>query len=522
MRQRLLLGLCAATAALVTWYAFVPAGRTAQVVVAWTFIAAVHAFLIGVARSLARTTGLSASHRRFWWAVSASAVVYLAGDISQVALAAASPDSAAAVTGGPIQIATLSTGSALLMLALLSLPLGFASRREATRFWLDVAAVMSAAVVVGWYLIVPQNPADLLDAAGPVLIGPVILLLCVFVVAKLTMSGTAPFTRWCAGLGILGAGAKSAADAMSRDGVLGDRLHWFLALTVASHALLTIAVRVNEVQVAGNPTVLTRQRRPYSLLPYGAIAVTYLLLILAVWRHQTATVPIALGGAALSTLLVVGRQLAAFRENARLLTELNDKVRELHQTKSGLDALAEQLRHQAYHDALSGLPNRALYAERLDAVLSAGVEAVVMVVDLDDFKLVNDEFGHAAGDALLRVVAGRIQSCVRAVDTVARLGGDEFAVLLTPGSDPLTVAARIVAAVEAPVEFDGGAARVGASVGIASSASLSAPAGADAPSSVDGVGSGPPIVDGEAVLREADRAMYAAKRAGKGAYAVGP
>jgi diguanylate cyclase (GGDEF)-like protein len=519
MRQRLLLGLGVATAALVTWYAFVPAGRTAQVVVAWIFIAAVHVCLIGVARSLARTAGLSASHRRFWWAVSASAVVYLIGDVSQIALAAAAPGSPAAVTGGPVQVVTLSTGSALLMLALLTLPLGFASRRERTRFWLDVAAVMSAAVVVGWYLIVPERPADLLDAAGPVLIGPVVLLLCVFVVAKLTMSGTAPFTRWCAGIGILGAGAKSAADAMAADGgVLGERLHWFLALTVASHALLTIAVRVNEVQVAGNPTVLTRQRRPYSLLPYGAIAITYLLLIVAVWRHQTATVPIALGGAALSTLLVVGRQLAAFRENARLLTELNDKVRELHETKSGLDALAGQLRHQAYHDTLSGLPNRALYAERLDAVLSSGAEAVVMVVDLDDFKLVNDEFGHAAGDALLRVLAGRILGCVRACDTVARLGGDEFAVLLAPGSDPLAVAARIVAAVEAPVEVDGGTAQVGASVGIATSASL-APAASPSASASPPVGS---HVDGEAMLREADRAMYAAKRAGKGAYAIAP
>ena len=136
-----------------------------------------------------------------------------------------------------------------------------------------------------------------------------------------------------------------------------------------------------------------------------------------------------------------------------------------------------------------------------------------MVVDLDDFKLVNDEFGHAAGDALLRVVSGRILGCVRAGDTVARLGGDEFAVLLTPGSDPLAVAARIVAAVEAPVEVDGGTARVGASVGIATSASLSATAED---------GDGPVPVDGEAVLREADRAMYAAKRAGKGAYAIAP
>ena len=92
-----------------------------------------------------------------------------------------------------------------------------------------------------------------------------------------------------------------------------------------------------------------------------------------------------------------------------------------------------------------------------------------MVVDLDDFKRVNDEFGHAAGDALLRAVAARIQACVRETDTVARLGGDEFAVLLTglEDVDPRQVAARIVAAVEIPVEFEGGTACVGASVGLA-------------------------------------------------------
>jgi diguanylate cyclase (GGDEF)-like protein len=215
-------------------------------------------------------------------------------------------------------------------------------------------------------------------------------------------------------------------------------------------------------------------------------------------------------------VLVALRQLAAFRENAHLLTELDTRVAELHVTQEGLrkslaerDTLAARLRHQAFHDGLTGLPNRALYAERLDAALSTaaatGGEVAVMLIDLDDFKLVNDACGHAAGDTLLRVVADRLRTCVRAEDTVSRIGGDEFAVLLEPfpGRDAREIAARIVAAVEAAVPVEGGSARVGASVGIA----LSRPG-------PEGYG------DGEALLREADHAMYEVKRAGKGAYAV--
>ena len=504
-RDRLSGGLIGVTAVLAAGYAADLAGAAVQVVSAWVFIAVVHTVLVAVAASTARAPGLPAGTRRFWWAITAGAGVYLAGDLTQVVTAALSPAAPDAATGGPVQQATLSAGSAVLMLALLTTPLGFGSRRERNRFWLDLSTVMTAAVVVGWYLVVPDEPAKLLNAAAPVLMGPVILLLCVFVVAKLIMSGTAPFTRACALLGTGGAAAKSAADAIGRGGLSDGRLHWFLAVTVVAHALLTIAIRVNQMQVSGDPRVLARPRRPYSLLPYGAIAVTYGLLILAVYERDGATVPIALGGAAASTLLVVVRQIAAFRENARLLGELDARVRELHATQDGLrrslaerDTLAAQLRHQAFHDVLTGLPNRALYAERLDAVLAAGGGATVMLVDLDDFKRVNDDYGHAAGDELLRTAAARLAAAVRDGDTVARLGGDEFVVLLAPGGDdPRSVAARIVGAIEAPVAVDGGTVRVGASVGIATGRTPK-------------------------VLRDADHAMYEAKRAGKGAFAVHP
>jgi diguanylate cyclase (GGDEF)-like protein len=509
--DRLLTALIGGTVALTSLYALRAGSAASQVGSCWLAVAAIHVCLTWVARSTARMPGLGDATRRFWWAVAAAGVIYLAGDLAQLFAAVRDPLAPASATGGPVQLITLTLGSAWLMLTLLTVPLGFTSRRERTRFWMDLATVMVAAAVVGWYLVAPDRPAALLDAAAPVLAGPVILLLCVFVVVKLVMSGTAPFTRACGLIGGLAAVLKSGADALGRGGLADGRLHWFLALTVAAHALLAIALRVNQIQLAGNPAALGRLRhKPYSLLPYAAIAVTYGLLTIAVVRQDRLTVPIALAGAALSTLLVVLRQLAAFRDNAGLLAELDTKVQELHESQEGLraslaerDALAGRLQHHAFHDGLTGLPNRMLYAERLDEALASGGPVVAMLIDLDDFKLVNDEYGHGAGDALLREIALRLRACLRATDTVARIGGDEFAVLVVPdsGDDPREVAARIVRTVEAPVAVEGGGtARVGASIGIAVATEETK--------------------DGEALLREADHAMYAVKRAGKGSYAI--
>ncbi|MET0419393.1 MAG: GGDEF domain-containing protein [Actinoplanes sp.] len=495
--DRLLVGLLAGTAILVAWFAADLAANPVQVVTAWFFVAVIHVCLAWVARSTARMPDLSAPTRRFWRAVAAAGVIYLIGDVAQIVAVVRDPHSATAATGGTIQMAALSLGSACLMFTLLTVPLGFGSRRERSRFWMDLATVMVAAAVVGWYLVVPGKTGAWSDMAASVLAGPVILLLCVFVVAKLVMSGTAPFTRACGMLGAGGAAVKSVADVVARDGLTDGRLHWFLACTVASHALLTIALRVNQIQLAGRPGILEpKRRKPYSLLPYGAIAVTYLLLTVAVVRDESSTVPIALAGAAVSTLLVVLRQLTAFRDNARLLDELSVSLSER-------DALAARLRHHAFHDGLTGLPNRSLYAERLDAALDAKGPVVAMLIDLDDFKQVNDEWGHAAGDALLREVAARMRSCVRETDTVARIGGDEFAVLLRPESadDLREIAGRLVRTVRAPVTLPGGgSARVGASVGIAEATELTR--------------------DGDSLLREADHAMYAVKRAGKGNYSL--
>ncbi|MBV9880805.1 MAG: EAL domain-containing protein [Gemmatirosa sp.] len=173
-------------------------------------------------------------------------------------------------------------------------------------------------------------------------------------------------------------------------------------------------------------------------------------------------------------------------------------------------ALERQLVHEAFHDPLTGLANRLLFRDRVEHALArverGGPRPVVLFLDLDNFKRVNDGWGHHVGDQLLVQVAARVVDTLRAGDTCARLGGDEFAVLLEEpeGSGPMAaraahVAERIVAALERPVTCDGAEFTVGVSVGIAAAA---------------------PGDSADDALRNADVAMYRAKAGGKGRYEV--
>ena len=167
-------------------------------------------------------------------------------------------------------------------------------------------------------------------------------------------------------------------------------------------------------------------------------------------------------------------------------------------------AAEAQIAAMASHDALTGLPNRTLFHQRLDTALAdaqRGGCAALLSVDVDNFKGINDTLGHAAGDALLRSVAARLLSCVRASDTVARLGGDEFAVLnvgVRNAEDAMACGRRIVEALAEPVDIDGQRLVVTASVGITIT-----PA--------DGT-------KADALLNNADVALYRAKSEGRNTY----
>lgn len=195
-----------------------------------------------------------------------------------------------------------------------------------------------------------------------------------------------------------------------------------------------------------------------------------------------------------------------FGELARLLREYFAQRAKLEREVQERKVLQEHLEYMAHHDALTGLPNRALLLDRLQLALAraerSGQPLAVMLVDLDGFKPVNDSMGHEAGDKLLRLVAARLLGLLRRSDSTARLGGDEFVLLLpdvggVPGAT--TVAQRVVEALGRPFEVELQTVRIGASIGVALYPS-------------DGT-------DAEKLLQAADNAMYAAKAAGKGTFA---
>ena len=218
----------------------------------------------------------------------------------------------------------------------------------------------------------------------------------------------------------------------------------------------------------------------------------------------------------LGTLVMANRMgaLGSFRvDELRLFQTIADHAGvalengRLGRSLSDVSRLKDQLRHQALHDSLTGLPNRALFEERLAASLvrrqRRGDLPVVLFIDLDDFKGVNDTHGHATGDQVLRSVADAIDASVRPSDLAARLSGDEFAVLIEDGQDiggVVRIAERIIESVGRPMTIEGRVVTTTASVGIAAGRGRSQTA--------------------EELLHDADVAMYTAKTRGKGRFAV--
>jgi diguanylate cyclase (GGDEF)-like protein len=204
---------------------------------------------------------------------------------------------------------------------------------------------------------------------------------------------------------------------------------------------------------------------------------------------------------------VLLRVLAPVTALAVLLTllALGLLARSLRRSTQELEASRAQAQHLAFHDVLTGLPNRALYNDRLDHALAQarrGCKVAVLALDLDRFKHVNDTLGHHAGDALIREFARRLDDVVRDGDTVARLGGDEFAIALTShqATDVEAVCQRILDAVRQPFDLFGSNAFVGVSIGVV-----------HAPS--DGL-------DRIELMRKADIALYRAKGEGRDCYRI--
>jgi diguanylate cyclase (GGDEF)-like protein len=207
--------------------------------------------------------------------------------------------------------------------------------------------------------------------------------------------------------------------------------------------------------------------------------------------HQVDAAPYLIGGALIGVLVIA---------------RLGDALRQLGESLRERESLMELLRRQALFDALTSLPNRSLFTERLTAAYenrSAERMLAVLLLDVDDFKSVNDSYGHDAGDALLVVVGQRLRGAIRDGDTAARLGGDEFVIALANFADPSVparVAQRILATLSEPFDFGGHRLTMRASIGVAV-------AGAD-------------DLTADELVRNADIAMYLAKSRGKGRFEI--
>jgi diguanylate cyclase (GGDEF)-like protein len=370
-------------------------------------------------------------------------------------------------------------GISVYLWALLWLPIGARSRMDRLRLTVDgVTAVLGGAAILWYFAVHPILQQDGRGAPSVV----AMLGSCVpaaVLIIKVVLNNGGPVQRRA--LHLL---AWSAVCATVSGVLIGVAPYAWAKLTSSLVLLplsgaLVAAAAADQLNAAPAGPVRPRKRR---ILPYLAVFTVIGLLL------RVALDPIGWGGrivilAAVAIIaLVVLQQFLAVRENTSLLRNLRGQEERLH--------------HEATHDSLTGLANRALFDERLRAATARSRPVGVLLIDLDDFKTVNDTLGHGTGNDLLVAFADIVRGVIRADDLAARLGGDEFAVLLAADVSD-SVAQRLLEALHNPITAGGHRLVVKASIGGAAAQPHDGP---------------------EDLLRHADVAMYEAKSRGKAGY----
>ncbi len=371
-------------------------------------------------------------------------------------------------------------GFALAMWAVARVPVGTTNLAERWRMHLDrLVAFLGGATVLWHFGLAPMLTASERWAPQTLSLVGLAFLLTIAGITKVSYLGDGPVDRTAmrlvAAMGLTAAGVAVLATTF---GDAGGAPSQAVVLPIAP-LLLTSAVRAQTKATLGGRRV---SRRSSSLLPYLAVAAADLPLIAVAAGPLHWPGRVSLIAAVLVSGLVTVRQFVAFGDNKRLLSDIRGQEM--------------RLQHEVSHDSLTGLANRARFRGVLHAALVNGASATVLLVDLDDFKTVNDSLGHDVGDQLLVAVADVLREQCGVDGLPVRIGGDEFAVLLTGGTTVgETVAQRILDALTRPISDH--RLLVQASIGIATAA---------------------PGATLDSVLRDADVAMYAAKGHGKAGY----
>ncbi|WP_229072374.1 bifunctional diguanylate cyclase/phosphodiesterase [Actinoplanes sp. DH11] len=432
-------------------------------------------------------TRFDADTRHFWGRLAVACGLVGAATIS----------SAADAVGGPElsqQIGTrtqLIFGAVLLTVlwALLRLPTWQRTGGDWIRFGLDTGILLLTSAVVIWHFALSRlDFADSLSVT-PLSVVPLLVIAVASLIAfvKVAVAGAGLLDRRALHILSAGVGLSSAAGVVAP--FIADRPHLSTSLLAFPMSTITTILAARRQRSSEGRPPVRRDGRRFSLMPYAAVAVLYAALLQVELPRGG---PEALMACAVTglTLLVVLRQITMLRDNSRLLETVDANLAQLR-------AYQKQLDHQVTHDALTGISNRSAWSGEISARLAGGEPFVVALLDLDDFKVINDRYGHHTGDALLQTISRRLRDELRAEDTVARLGGDEFTLLL-PALDNAGTEALLrglLNRVQRPVLAEGHELVPRISIGVTASR--------------------PEDTAGE-VLRRADVAMYAAKNAGGG------
>jgi diguanylate cyclase (GGDEF)-like protein len=463
------------------WYAaYLTVGAGTEAIV-YVFVPAGGALATAAVLHLLRGLDLDPVGRRFWRGLLVAFALISVG-YGWLAVDMLVHHADAARRSMPVPAAgCAAVGFGFAMWAVARVPTGTGARVERWRVVLDRTVAFLGCSTVLWHF----GLAPMLTAAEPwstqaILLIALAFLLAVGGITKVSYVVGGPVDRTAIRL-IASAGLTAAAVAMLA--VHGGYAGSVPAQAVVMPLAAVLASAGVYAQWRSRTERRRRSRRGNTLLPYLAVGAVDLPLI-GVAGGATLHWPdrLVVISSVVVTALVTLRQFIAFRENARLLREKR--------------AQEERLQHEVTHDGLTGLANRALFRDRLAAALDGAEPVTVLLVDLDDFKAVNDSLGHDVGDRLLVSVAAVLRDEVGYEGLPVRVGGDEFAVLLTGGdTDPENVAARILHALDQPISEH--RLLVRASVGIADAR---------------------PGATLDSVLRDADVAMYSAKHRGKAGF----
>jgi diguanylate cyclase (GGDEF)-like protein len=462
-------------------------GAGLPAVAGWLPLPVMAALTASMSWRVGRRTELAEPTRRFWRHFATCVGVLV------VTLVLHTRDSLA----GPAPYQRISPATTALYLvillgmvwALMRLPAEARSRGDWARFGFDTGIILITTGVLVWHFVLSRAESWTAQTGSALPLLAIIMIASVSLIAfvKVAFTGAGGLDRGAVHLLSLGTALAAATGSLMPFLVDRPELNTtFLAVPIACFCAQLAVGR--QLRAPAGETVPRRARRRVSVVPYLAVAGMDAML-LGTDIPSTEGRIIAVATVAI-TALVVLRQISALRENGRLLATVDTNLAQLR-------AYQEQLAHQVRHDSLTEIANRPNFEEQVTGRLGTGADFLVALLDLDDFKTVNDRLGHGTGDALLKAVSRRLHEQLRAGDTVARLGGDEFTLLLPglSGAEAAGLLQRVIAGVQRTLSVDGHEMTPRISIGVTAAE--------------------PGDTPGE-LLRRADVAMYAAKNAGGG------